>query len=92
MSILDQAKSLAERKSQDYGNTINVVSEMMDILKKYEVCPDNEAQRLLVMQILIKMARILNLTTKAKGVSNFESCKDSLIDIINYTVIFSEYL
>ncbi len=79
LALIEPAVKLIEQKNQDYNNTIG--------LHEYFPFKDASYQQMLHVKVL-RMRSILSKGSEA----NFESMLDSVHDLLNYTVIYLEYL
>ena len=81
LSLINPAIVLVVKKSQDYDNG------GADDLHEYFPFDDKSYVQMLHM----KAKRLVSLT-KQTAPPNFESAKDSVLDLINYAVFYLDYL
>ena len=87
-AIINKAKSLCDNKNIDYAQQNEPFSnfEMVEALK---ICPTTTG---ILVRISDKIARIANLLERnGKAAIKDEKVEDTMLDLINYSVILMSY-
>jgi hypothetical protein len=79
-AVVAPIKALLEKKAQDYGS---------DQTSVHNYFPFGDQSY--VQMLHIKTARLVALTSSNRP-ANFESRKDTVVDLINYAVFYLDYL
>lgn len=98
IKAMTESMELFRKKNKDYGDSMHKFGKIMEILfpnfslfsgtnnvKKYNIIG-------IFVQIIGKITRLSNLLTKNEKEINFESIKDTLIDISNYSLMLYSLL
>jgi hypothetical protein len=85
--VLTEANALCERKSQDYNNADS--SNSVDPARN-DYFPYGHQSYL--HMLWTKFKRIETVVLSGKESANFESARDSLLDLINYASFYAAYL
>lgn len=79
MAVIDEAVSLLEKKGEDYNSTVKREDYFPHGLLSYH------------QMLHVKVTRLQSLIQSGED-ANFESIKDTLQDLLNYTVMTLSYL